>query len=306
MQHAIATPEEQRTPGEALLASQVIRTTSVSSGEIDRIMTPEDLAEKKLLNQQIARVENERPAAASGGHGLTDGDYRFTPDGPGDEPAPGKGISRRQCEGSFLLNGPGKYQPPPSYFLIRGDVNSRGSADEAGIRRRDHEWQSAGRRSRRADGRTSGRRRALAEWLVSPDNPLTARVMVNRIWSHHFGRGIVATLDNFGKMGEMPTHPELLDWLAVEFMDRGWSIKQMHRLIMTSEAYQMSSEFSDRGEQREKDPGGQVPLAVPRSSDWKPRSSAMPILAASGALNLKIGGPPVFPPSAAGSSGVHV
>ena len=68
-----------------------------------------------------------------------------------------------------------------------------------------------------ADGHTSGRRRALAEWLTSPDNPLTARVIVNRIWHHHFGRGIVATLDNFGKMGEKPTHPELLDWLALEF-----------------------------------------------------------------------------------------
>ena len=97
-----------------------------------------------------------------------------------------------------------------------------------------------------ADGHTSGRRRALAEWLASRENPLTARVIVNRIWHHHFGRGIVATLDNFGKMGEPPTHPELLDWLAVEFMNRGWSIKQMHRLMMTSEAYQMASQFERR------------------------------------------------------------
>src|SRR5437867_9094427 len=105
-------------------------------------------------------------------------------------------------------------------------------------------------------GRTSGRRRALAEWIASPGNPLTARVMVNRIWHHHFGRGIVATLDNFGKMGERPTHPELLDWLAVEFMNRGWSIKEMHRLIMTSEAYQMASAFEDAGD-RDKDPQDQ-------------------------------------------------
>ena len=107
-----------------------------------------------------------------------------------------------------------------------------------------------------ANGRTSGRRRALAEWLGSPENPLTARVIVNRIWSHHFGQGIVATLDNFGKMGEKPTHPELLDWLAVEFMSRGWSIKQMHRLMMTSEAYQMSSQYQDAGD-AEKDPDNQ-------------------------------------------------
>ena len=96
-----------------------------------------------------------------------------------------------------------------------------------------------------ADGRTSGRRLALAQWLLSPQNPLTARVIVNRIWQNHFGRGIVATLENFGKMGEPPTHPELLDWLAVEFMNRGWSIKQINRLMMTSEAYQMASAFDD-------------------------------------------------------------
>ena len=78
-------------------------------------------------------------------------------------------------------------------------------------------------------------------------------MIVNRVWHHHFGRGIVATLDNFGKMGEQPTHPELLDWLAVEFMKRGWSIKQLHRLIMTSEAYQMASVF-DHGGNLTKDP----------------------------------------------------
>src|SRR5438309_998676 len=78
---------------------------------------------------------------------------------------------------------------------------------------------------------TTGRRSALARWLVSPDNPLTARVLVNRLWQHHFGRGIVATASDFGLRGERPTHPELLDWLANEFVARGWSLKQMHRLM---------------------------------------------------------------------------
>jgi hypothetical protein len=144
-----------------------------------------------------------------------------------------------------------------------------------------------------ADGRTSGRRRALAEWLVSRQNPLPARVIVNRIWQKHFGRGIVATLDNFGKMGEPPTHPQLLDYLAVEFMNRGWSIKQMHRLMMTSEAYQMASAYENAADD-ENDPQNRYL--------WRFRAQRLDaeivrdsILAASGVINLTMGGPPVFP-----------
>jgi len=85
-------------------------------------------------------------------------------------------------------------------------------------------------------------RMELARWIASPDNPMTARVMVNRTWQHHFGQGIVPTPNNFGKLGVPPTHPDLLDWLALRFIDSGWSIKQMHRLIMLSSAYQQSSE----------------------------------------------------------------
>ncbi len=81
----------------------------------------------------------------------------------------------------------------------------------------------------------------LANWLVSPDNPLTARVMVNRIWQKHFGEGIVGSPSNFGKLGERPTHPELLDWLAKRFVDDGWSVKQMHRRLMLSRTYQLDS-----------------------------------------------------------------
>src|SRR5207249_9431719 len=94
---------------------------------------------------------------------------------------------------------------------------------------------------KRDDYVSSGRRRALAEWIASPENPLTARVLVNRVWYWHFGRGIAATPGNFGKMGSPPSHPELLDWLATEFMRQGWSIKQMHCVIMNSETYKMGS-----------------------------------------------------------------
>lgn len=93
-----------------------------------------------------------------------------------------------------------------------------------------------------ADGaRSSGRRKMLAKWIASADNPLTARVMVNRIWQFHFGRGIVRSASDFGFQGTRPTHPELLDWLAVQFVESGWSVKAMHKLIMSSAAYQMSS-----------------------------------------------------------------
>ena len=84
-------------------------------------------------------------------------------------------------------------------------------------------------------------RRELAEWLTRPDHPLTARVMVNRVWAGHFGAGLVRSPDNFGRLGERPTHPELLDWLASEFVANGWSVKHLHRLIVTSAAYRMSS-----------------------------------------------------------------
>ena len=92
---------------------------------------------------------------------------------------------------------------------------------------------------------TSGRLE-LAQWLTSPTNPLTARVMVNRIWQWHFGRGLVPTPNDFGTRGQPPTHPELLDWLACEFRKSGWSVKHLHRLIMSSATYQQSSVSSLR------------------------------------------------------------
>jgi hypothetical protein len=145
----------------------------------------------------------------------------------------------------------------------------------------------------RPDGHTSGRRLALAEWLTSRENPLPARVMVNRIWAHHFGRGLVGTLDNFGKMGDRPTHPELLDWLAVEFVNRGWSIKQMHRLMMTSEAYQMASRYDD-ATAAAKDPNDDDlwRFRIQRLDAEVVRDS---IMAAAGTIDLTIGGPPIFP-----------
>jgi hypothetical protein len=292
VQRALAVPEEKRTPGEKLLADQIINTTSVSADEIVHVISPEDGARVKDLNAQIKALEKEKPKPIPVASGVTDGDYRFTPDAEGDEPAPGKGIKREAVAGSYLFKGPGRYQAPPSYFLIRGDAESHGSLMKPGFVT-VATYGNPPTEDPPADGHTSGRRRALAEWLGSTENPLTARVMVNRIWHNHFGRGIVATTENFGKMGEKPTHPQLLDWLAVEFMSRGWSVKEMHRLIMTSEAYQMASQFDDAGD-AQKDPDNNYlwRFRIQRLDAESVRDS---ILAASGGLNLQMGGPSVFP-----------
>ena len=101
--------------------------------------------------------------------------------------------------------------------------------------------------SQPAEGvQSTGRRRALAQWITRPDNPLTARVMVNRIWHYHFGRGIVRSTSDFGFQGIAPTHPELLDWLASELVAGRWRLKRLHKLIMLSSTYQMSSRANER------------------------------------------------------------
>ena len=139
---------------------------------------------------------------------------------------------------------------------------------------------------------STGRRSALAKWLTDPSNPLTARVMMNRIWHYHFGRGLVGTPSDFGVMGERPTHPELLDWLAAEFIRDGWSTKRMHRLIMTSAAYQQASEF--RKDAAAIDPDDRLLWAFHRQRlDSEVIRDAS--LAVSGLLNLEVGGPSVYP-----------
>ena len=141
-------------------------------------------------------------------------------------------------------------------------------------------------------GRSSGRRTALARWLTDPANPLTARVMANRLWHYHFGQGIVRTPSDFGLMGERPTHPELLDWLSAEFVRSGWSLKHMHRLIMNSETYQQSSAF--REEASGADPLNRLLWRFPpqRLEGEVIRDS---MLSVSGRLNHQVGGPSAFP-----------
>ena len=141
---------------------------------------------------------------------------------------------------------------------------------------------------------TRGRRMTLAKWIASPQNPLTARVMVNRIWQHHFGNGIVRTPSDFGKNGDRPTHPELLDWLALRFAEDGWSIKAMHRLMLTSSTYRQSADNSEVA-----DPSlDQENRLLWRFNRRRLEAEAIrdSILFASGRLNTERRGPSVFPP----------
>ena len=149
---------------------------------------------------------------------------------------------------------------------------------------------------------TSGRLQ-LAQWLTHPDHPLTARVMVNRIWQHHFGKGIVATPSNFGTRGELPTHPELLDYLARYFVEHGWSVKAMHRLILTSKTWRLASD--SRGGERERGRVGDsvtsptLPLAPSPTLASRRRLDAEAIrdamLSVAGTLDLSRPGPHPFP-----------
>ncbi len=136
------------------------------------------------------------------------------------------------------------------------------------------------------------RRKALALWLSEPDHPLTARVMVNRVWHWHFGRGIVGTPNDFGRQGEEPTHPELLDWLASEFVSQGWSLKKLHRMILLSDTYQRSTEAHE----------GNAKVDANNRFLWRMNRQRLDaetlrdsVLAVSGDLNLKMGGRPVIP-----------
>jgi hypothetical protein len=186
--------------------------------------------------------------------------------------------------------------PSPAYLLRRGDAQSIGEA----VRPNTPSVLRAGLTPYKVTppwNDASGRRLALARWLVQPNHPLTSRVIVNRIWMHHFGRGIVASPANFGKIGVPPSHPELLDWLATEFVRSGWSLKSLHRLIMTSAAYRQSSAID--AERRAVDPENILVWHMPlRRMDAEQLYDS--ILDVSGRLDNSQFGPPVAVDTRAG------
>jgi mono/diheme cytochrome c family protein len=264
MQLAWKTPPEKRTEGQKLNVIQIEKTISndtlralVTEKDVVALMPDDVKAKHADLSAQIAALEAKRPAPF----------------------ATAQAIGER-----------GRV-PQPSFFLHRGSPDNPGSQVAPGVLSvvSETEWPFP---EPPADATSSWRRRGLAEWLVWKDNPLTARVMVNRLWQHHFGEGIVRTPGNLGKLGDRPSHAELLDWLALELQDRQWSLKAMHRLMMTSRAYQMASV----------DIPANVTIDPENRQFWRaPRVRLEAeiirdgILAVAGTLDRTVGGPSVFP-----------
>jgi cytochrome c553 len=264
MQDAWRTPVETRTEGQRLTVAQIEKTlqndslrNKITEADIVALM-PADVRERHLaVKGEIAALDGQKPAPYATARAI--------------------GESGREAR--------------PSFFLLRGSIDAKGSQMTPGVLSVVSPTEYAFP-SPPADARSSWRRRGFADWLASPSNPLTARVMVNRIWQHHFGEGIVRTPSNFGKMGEQPSHRELLDWLALEFIDRGWSVKAMHRLLMTSQAYQMAA--TDTAANVAIDPENRLFWRAPRQR-LEAEVIRDQMLAVAGTLDRTTGGPNVYP-----------
>ncbi len=193
----------------------------------------------------------------------------------------------------------GPADPDAVFVLANGALDAPGDRVDPGLLSALLEIGEMDRAASTADSWSvpkseEGRRLALARWIASPENPLTARVMVNRVWQYHFGKGIVASSNNFGKMGQKPTHPELLDWLADEFVAQAWSVKSLHRLILRSAAYQRAGTPKDLEQLKELDPENQLlSYFPPRRLTAEELRDA--ILNVAGELSPTSGGPPTFP-----------
>ncbi|MBI5851454.1 MAG: DUF1549 domain-containing protein [Planctomycetes bacterium] len=179
----------------------------------------------------------------------------------------------------------------PSFVRQRGNVHSKGDAVRAGF----PEALGGGEPvfEAPAHGESSGRRLAFARWLLQADHPRTWRVLANRIWQHHFGRGIVRSSNDFGRLGDEPTHPELLDWLACEIVATGGRLKAIHRLVMSSSAYRMASDHRDAAFDADPRNDRFWRFERRRLTAEELRDS---ILCVDGSLDLRRGGPGVYPP----------
>jgi len=255
MKQALATPASERNDGQKLNVAQIEKTLMGTPETLPARFSPTDKTRYIDLNHQIAKLDKQKPKALATAMSITE-----------------KGRV-----------------PEPSYFLHRG--SQKGSIVQPGVLSvvQTEDWPFP---APPQDATTSYRRAGFAQWIVNRDNPLTARVMINRVWQHHFGEGLVRTPNNFGKMGERPTHPELLDYLSVEFMENGWHLKPIHKQILMSEAYQAASD--DITANLDKDPENRLLWRMPRRR-VEGEILRDEILAVAGSLDRTVGGEPVFP-----------
>jgi mono/diheme cytochrome c family protein len=283
------TPPEQRAKYEAELKKREDRLAEIKQAmtaiEDEFIKTLPALDQRAAEGPDRPTVVSQKVVPKLEGQAKADyaalrkerGELERRPDPPGRQMA----LSVSNCDP----------RPPATYVLVRGSPHAKGKEvkpgfpEVLGLPEPNIPEPKPGAKS-------SGRRTALAEWIASKDNPLTARVFVNRVWQYHFGRGIVPSANDFGKLGEPPTHPELLDWLAAEFVDGGWTLKRLHKLIMMSSVYQLSAAADP--EELKADPANTLlwRFNMRRMTGEEVRDS---ILAVSGSLNLKQFGPSTYP-----------
>lgn len=237
---------------------------------LDRITTTERTAQRERLSKEIESLESQLKALPSGKLVYAAATH-FTPNG------------------SFS---PTNGKPRAIHLLHRGNVQQPLSLSVPGTlpiqMSSDLSVSEAGHFNLPPDHTEGDRRAALAQWITRPDHPLTWRSIVNRIWQHHFGRGLVDTPNDFGRMGKLPTHPELLDWLAVEFRDNGQSFKKLHRLIVTSTTYQQSSAHDASNSMIDSDNRSLWRMNRRRLEAEEIRDA---MLAVSGKLDTRMGGP---------------
>jgi hypothetical protein len=219
-----ALPEQIREDVKSALATKADARTKVQGYLVEKF--------EKTLRPKAKELDTALGEYADYKKGSTDLNAKVTAE-----------EGRRQLfdEVRALYDLPGAVTSP---VLLRGDALTPGPLVEPGVistlqTPQEFQWKAPS-----TEVKTTGRRLAFARWLTQPNHPLTARVMVNRIWMHHFGTGIVDTPDDFGVSGSPPSHPELLDWLASEFVRSGWSVKHMHRLILTSSTWRQRSRVS--------------------------------------------------------------
>lgn len=267
---ALKIPADKRTEEEEKLVREADLDFAFTPNGIESAIQGEDRKLYEELKKKLSQMEKNLPEKPQ-----TFGFYSPITSPTKIDVLPMKGFYPLPYE-------PGELALAQPYLLVGGDVHNRSFKLDVG-------WPEVFGETP-PDKVAKQPRLALAKWLGSAKNPLTARVFVNRLWQYHFGRGIVATPADFGKKGAPPTHPELLDWLASEFIEKGWSTKHIHKLIVTSQTYRQSSK--QNAENVEIDPDNDLLW------HWKPRRLEAEVirdnmLAVSGELNRAVGGPSV-------------